>query len=317
MSLDLNDLMEESKRLSEGNADFLSNFVKFPEGAGSVQLRILGPAPADMFGRPKSPLYQYTRTHRVNGKSLHCLKSMEGRKWVGDCPVCRYYSWLWQESEKAGVSAEEAAKLQAQARSIKPIERYYYNVIVRKEVDEKTGDVKTDVGPKILSIGKTLHQFIVDSILGNAERSIDKLDDVTHVKTGRDLKIIKQIRQSGRDSFPNYDSSKFLDVSAVDPDQHKIWMAGVHDLVSLRSVLSEAEAKKELKIHLGVIPNTSGDSFDPTEYQAAAGSVVNTIDDEPVVSTPVVAKKVVESTPVADEGVVDEEFFNSLKGLKT
>jgi hypothetical protein len=320
MSLDLNELMEESKRLSEGNNDFLSNFVKFPEGAGAVVVRILGPAAPNMFDRPKNPLYQYTRIHRVNGKSLHCLKTMDGRKWVGECPVCRYYNWLWQESEKGGISPEEAAKLQAQARAIKPIERYYYNVIVRKEVDEKTGDVKENVGPKILSVGKTLHQFIIDSILGNSEKDIDKLGDVTDIKTGRDFKIIKQIRQSGRDSFPNYDSSKFLEPSAVDPDLYKIWMGNMNDLVSLRTVKDEEDAKRELKIHLGVIPDTNAGGFDASEYQVSSKSS----DDEPVVTT---TKKVETPAPVVsetpapvtssneDDGVVDEDFFNSLRSL--
>jgi len=316
MSLDLNELMEESKRLSEGNnTDFLNNFVKFPTGAGAVVLRILGPAPAGMFERPKNPLYQYTRIHRVNNKSIHCLKTMENRKWVGECPICRYYSWLWQESEKAGVSQEEAARLQSQARAIKPIERYYYNVIVRKEVDEKTGDVHENVGPKILSVGKTLHQFILDSILGSEERSVVKLGDVTDIKTGRDLKVVKLIKKGPDGDFPNYDKSLFLDPSAVDPDQYKTWVEGMHNLVSLRTVKDIEYAKRELKIHLGVIPDTST-GFDPSEYQVSNSSetvstpVVNTAkrpDPAPVVTAPAASD---------DEGVVDEEFFNSLRGLQ-
>lgn len=319
--LDLFELEQESKRLSEQgqNNDFLKNFVKFPDGPGNVVVRILGPSPAGMFDRPKSPLYQYTRTHRVNNKSIHCSKTMDGRKWVGECPICRYYSWLWQESEKPGVSPEEAARLQAAARELKPIERYYYNVIVRSEVDEKTGEKHENVGPKILSIGKTLHQMILDNILGSTERSVDKLGNVTCFATGRDFKIIKQIVKSGPNSYPSYSTSKFLDPSAIDPEQGKIWIAAEHDLVALRHVLPEEDMKRELKIHLGVIPNTQVAGFDPSEYlvngNAASVSTPVVTASEPVV----VKKEVVFETPASDEGsggVVDEDFFNSLRNIK-
>jgi hypothetical protein len=320
-SLDLLELEQESKRLSEQGQsnDFLNNFVKFPEGPGHVVVRILGPSPAGMFDRPKSPLYQYTRTHRVNNKSVHCSKTMNGTKWVGECPVCRYYSWLWQESEKQGVTPDEAARLQAQARDLKPIERYYYNVIVRSEVDEKTGEKRENVGPKILSIGKTLHQMIIDNILGSTERSVDKLGDVTDFKTGRDFKIIKQIVKSGKDSYPSYSTSKFLDPSAIDVDQGKIWVANEHDLVALRHVMPEEDMKRELKIHLGVIPSAQNDGFDPSEYRVNTPSTTGA--SAPVVTkTELVVEKELraEAPPIVEEsvGVVDEEFFNSLRSIK-
>ena len=191
--LDILGLKGENARLKEGNQsvgnDWLENFVKFPEGAGVTVVRLLGPAAPGLFNRKSSPFFQSTRIHRVNGKSLHCLKTLEGSKFAGECPLCLYYNWLWKESESKG--PEEAAKLQAQARAIKPIERYYYNCIVRKEVDEKTGEVRTDVGPKILSVGKTLHKMIISAIVGNEEMQEPALGDVTDFKTGRDFKIIK------------------------------------------------------------------------------------------------------------------------------
>lgn len=317
MSLDIAELRGESSRLAETNAgggnDFLKNFVKFPEGNGVIVLRLLGPATGGMFGRPKSPFYQATRIHRVNNKSIHCLKTLEGSKWNGECPICRYYNWLWQESEKK--SPEEAAKMQAQARAIKPIERYYYNCIVRKEVGEN-GEVHENVGPKILSIGKTLHKMIIRAIVGSEELQEPALGDVTDLKLGRDFKIIKTMRQSGKDSFPNYDTSKFLDPSPLGtPEQVKTWLESVHDLVALRTLRDAEELKIDLKKHLGLIPNDNDSGFDPTEF------MMGSADEEPVVvhtetkaSAPKVEAKV-DAVVDGSESVVDDEFFNTLKNL--
>lgn len=317
MSLDIAELRQESSRLKEGanvgGNDFLANFVKFPEGNGVVVLRLLGPATTGMFSRDKSPFYQATRIHRVNNKSIHCLKTLSGSKWGGDCPICDYYNWLWKESEKK--SPEEALRLQAQARAIKPIERYYYNCIVRKEHNEQTGVTLENVGPKILSVGKTLHKMIIRAIVGSEELQEPALGDVTDIKLGRDFKIIKTMRQSGKDSFPNYDTSKFLDPSPLGtPEQVKTWLEAVHDLVSLRSLHEAEELKLDLKKHLGLIPNDTGSGgFDPTEFMMAGA------DEEPVVRNyEAAAKSPAVTSAVATDGsepVMDDEFFNQLKNM--
>jgi hypothetical protein len=311
--LDLQGLKNESLRLNKepgGGNDFLENFVKFPEQGGVVLVRLLGPAMPGMFNRKSSPFFQATRIHRVNGKSLHCLKSLEGDKWEGECPICRYYNWLWKESESKDPT--EAARLQAAARAIKPIERYYYNVIVRKEVDEKTGEVRENVGPKILSVGKTLHKRIIAAIVGDENMQEPALGDVTDFKTGRDFKIIKTIRPSGKESYPNYDSSKFMDPSAVDPDQGKLWMENVHDLPALRHTLEADEARIELKKHLGIIPSEEGSGgFDPSEYQVPTSGV--TVQQE---LAPEVSNAAVEAvTAAGGEGLDDDDFINKLREI--
>jgi hypothetical protein len=326
MSLNLAELQGEAARLKEGNSgggnDFLANFVKFPEGNGVVVVRLLGPASTGMFDREKSPFYQATRIHRVNGKSIHCLKSLNGSKWDGECPICRYYNWLWQESEKK--TPEEAAKLQSQARAIKPIERYYYNCIVRKEVDEQTGEVRENVGPKILSVGKTLHKMIIRAIVGDETLQEPALGDVTDVKIGRDFKIIKTMRASGKDNFPNYDTSKFLDPSPLGtPEQVKLWLPNVHDLVALRLMKDPEELKIELKKHLGLVPNDTDSGFDPTEFQAAADepvAVVRTHTETRSEPARVEAKNDVVAAAAAatgdgSEALVDDDFFNTLKNM--
>ena len=313
--LDILGLQGENNRLKEGNTfagnDFLENFVKFPEGAGVTVVRLLGPAAPGLFNRKASPFFQATRIHRVNGKSIHCLKTLDGGQFTGECPICRYYNWLWKESESKG--PEEMAKMQAQARAIKPIERYYYNCIVRKEIDDKTGEVRTDVGPKILSVGKTLHKMIIRGIVGNEELDEKPLGDVTDLVSGRDFKIIKTMRASGKENYPNYDTSKFMDASPLDPDKARVWLETLHDLVALRTVREAEELKTELKKHLGLIPNENGGSdFDPTEFQ------VHSSNEAPVVTMKeerVEAPKSEVEKAAAGVDSVDDDFFKTIRDL--
>jgi len=166
-AINMADMLEESDRLdAAGNTDFLENFVRMPEKDGFVTVRLLPPSKGKKF-------FCATRTHRINNRSLHCPRVLVNRngqkRWEDEepkcpCVICKYYNELWKESEKKdGKAAEE---LQNQARKIKPIERYYYNCIVRTQVN-KNGETEKNVGPKILSIGKTLHQRIVRAIVGD------------------------------------------------------------------------------------------------------------------------------------------------------
>ena len=136
-SLDMAELMGESERLSsEGGADFLSNFVRMPEGNGFVTVRLMPPAKGKKF-------YCATRTHKVHGKNIHCPRVLVGgtngnARWMDEdpkkpCVICKYYNELWKESERK--EGKEKADLEKQARDIKPIERYYYNCIVRSQVN--------------------------------------------------------------------------------------------------------------------------------------------------------------------------------------
>lgn len=322
MGLDLNELQLENERLqSQGkeNTGFLDNFVKLPEGAGVVILRFLPPAPAGMFNREKNPFFCSTRTHRLNGRSHHCPRELNGSRWLGECPICSYYSWLWQESEKK--SGEEAEKLQDQARSIKPVERYYYNVIVRS-VTGPDGKVQTNVGPKIFPCGKTVQSMILRAILGDEEMAEKPLGDITHYTEGRDFKLVKTMAKSGRMEYANYSNSKFLEPSpAGTPTEIEQWTANLHDLKSLR-ILKDAESlKRELKIHLGLIPDTSaGDSsFDPTEFQKPATS---TISVESTVASKEYSPAPKEFSPApaglvdSSEPMADDDFIRELQQMK-
>lgn len=328
MGLDINSLSAEYQEAkvsenSSSGSSFLENFVRMPEGKGSVVLRILPPAPDGMFGRNKNPFYQWTRIHKVNGKSLHDPREKVNGKWVGENPIGDYLKWLWKESEQS--SPDERDKMQATYRELKPIERYYYNVIVRAETDE-SGNVKKDVGPKILSVGKTVHEAILRGICGDKEMNQPRLGDVTDFKTGRDFKLVKTIRKSGENTYPNYESSHFLDESpAGDPDQCKAWMENLHDLASLRVLKPAAELENDLMVHLG-LKQESASNFDPSKFKPtsavvaapAAPKVKQVSEDEEDETPKAVVKAVKKSAPQEDEDgeeMADKDFLEELRKL--
>jgi hypothetical protein len=324
MSLDLEQLKEESARLGSegptGAGDFLDKFVKMPEGNGHITVRLMPPAKPGMFGRNKNDFFCKTRIHKLNGRSYHCPKvqAKGSIKWEGDCPICNYYNYLWNESDKK--AADEQQQMQAKARQIKPIERYYYNVLVRTQYNDQTGEMEKNVGPKILSVGKTLHQMILNAIVGNKETDTAPLGDVTDIDTGRDFKIIKVMRKSGSESYPNYNESKFLDSSTLgNAEDREKWLNNLHDLAALRTLKPNEELKKSLKVHLGLIPDDST-NFDPNEYMPSRPAATVTRETKPVAESKVSAGTTTTTTASAavvdtDESLADDDFLKQLKDL--
>jgi hypothetical protein len=301
MSLDLGAIQSDYKGLkaSEGSSgSFLENFVKMPEGKGSVVLRLLPPAPDGMFGRNKNPFYLVTALHRINNKSIHDVREYVNGKWVGHNPIVDYIRGCWKQSEQSAPA--ERDRLQGIYRQLKPVERYYYNCIVREERAED-GTVKKNVGPKILSVGKTLHEIILRGILGDKEMNQPRLGDVTEFKSGYDFKLIKTIRKSGDNSYPNYEGSHFLEQSPTgDPDQCKEWMEKLHDLTALRVLKSAEEMQHELSIHLGL------------KQEGSSVSDVASVAEERSVPKIVVER---ETSVGSDDDMADKDFIEELKRL--
>lgn len=325
-ALDMDELLVEDRRLStQPGGEFMDNFVRMPEGNGFVTVRLMPPAKGKKF-------FCATRTHRVNGKSIHCTRVLNGGKWVDPdptkpCVICKYYGDLWKRSEKEEGAVQAAT--QAAARDIKPVERYYYNAIVRHQVNPKTQEVEKNVGPKILSVGKTLHQRIIRAIVGDPANDEKPLGDVTHPTNGRDFKIVKRLKGQGKDAYPYYDESKFLDPSPLgDPDQVAKWMDGLHDLQSLRKLLPREEMVLELKKHLGIIkdetvgydPNefsTNGAPAASVEQRVAAATQTQAAPARPLPTQVEVRKPEVTASPApAGKALADNEFMDELNSLK-
>lgn len=338
----IDELKEEGERLQQepgGGNDYLAKFVRMPEKEGPVTVRLLPPPPGKKF-------FCATRTHRLNKKNVHCPRIIDNRNgnkvWVDadkndPCPICRWYGQLWKDVdalEKEG-RKDEAERVKKEARAIKPIERYYYNCIVRSEYNPKTEKTEHNVGPKILSIGKTLHQMIIDAITGNESQQEPSLGDIADPtgKEGRDFKIMKKIKK-GEENFPEYGSSKFLDPSPLgEKGQIDEWIDNLYDLQELRALKTTEEIKTELKRYLGLIVDDDNTSFDVNEFRGSPEkpSFENQVQEaiaakentppatvaEPTTKTvsDVVAQATEEVTGAPSDGseaVVDKDFFSDL-----
>lgn len=323
-TLNLEDVQGEAARLgNEGQWNFLDQFVPMPEvkpgQTGSIALRLLPPTKG-------GKLYQYTRIHQINGRKVHCPRPLVNGRWDKNtyCPICEYYNSLWRKADKLEEAGhkEEAEQLKREARSIKPIERYYYNAMVRKLLVD--GETKENVGPRILSVGKTLHQMIVRAIVGDDTEPA--LGNVTDIKNGYDFVIRKELRVTGDESFPNYDRSSFAREAtpAGTPEDIKEWVEGLHDLTKLRNLKDADVMEKELAIHRGLIPDEN-EGFDVEAFdqkfqskdaaqstEDAVAGVVGNVDDG-------AAEAPAEETPKAvvgaDVEVEDESFLEELSNM--
>lgn len=227
----------------------MDNFVKMPEKEGYVLLRLL-PALKGKWH------FCSTRIHRLgeypNSKTFHCLrqrvKTPKGFMWLNpsnnpkdDCPICQKYGELWKIANNQ--HGDEQIRTQNTARGIKPIERFYWNTIVRQQLNSKTNTMDTNVGPKVFSCGKTLQTIIVDSINGNQITGLRRLGNVLHPSEGRDFRLVKKIKKGNAGfEYPDYAQSSFEDVSPLGTDEEiKGWLANLHDLDSYRVLLPREE----------------------------------------------------------------------------
>lgn len=268
-SLNLDEMAGEASRLgSEGvEGNFLDQFVPMPEvkpgATGSVALRLLPPIKG-------GKLYQYNRVHTINDRKVHCPRPLNNGKWDRNvqCPICDYYSSLWKQIDKLAKAGhvDQSDKLKEEARSIKPIERYYYNAIVRSLAVDG-GEVKKNVGPRILSVGKGLHTMIIRAIVGDDADPDSKLGNITDPKIGYDFIIRKEVTPG--EGFPKYDRSAFARSPSPlgTPEEIAMWQSMLHDLTKLRNPKGLEVLEKELAIHRGLIPDEV-ESFDAADFDA-------------------------------------------------
>jgi len=325
--LDLDQIKKENKRLTSegkmiGNEEYQQKFVRMPVQEGFVAMRILP-------RRKGQEVYGCTRIHTITNPTTgvksqcHCprelTKNSKGYdQWIGDCIICKYYTDLWQKSE--GLSGKEQESLQNKARELKPLERYYYNVIVRSESDGKNG-IKTNVGPKIYSCGKTVHTKIMISINGDEAAGEPALGDITHPNTGRDFKLVKKITKSGYKEFPNYDNSRFEEPSSAGTQQElQTWFANLHDLTSLRVIKTPEDIKHALRIHTGMISegDKNNDELDEFYNSKRVVSSVSSASTQPAskVRDDIVApKQESKSAATVEESMADDDFLKELGNI--
>jgi hypothetical protein len=277
-------------------------FVRMPEKDGFVLLRFLPP-------QKSKPLYCSTRIHNLGTKRFHCSRVKKhlpnGIFWVNssnnpadDCPICQEYSRLWKMSNTQ--TGAEQQRTQAQARQIKPIERYYWNVIVRQQVN-KNGVLEKNVGPKILSCGKTLQTIVLESINGSELTGRKKLGNITHPVTGRDFRLVKKIVKGNMNSeYPKYDQSSFEDPSELGTEAEITqWINNMHGLEELRTLRPRDEMLVAMREHFnGGVSVTS-------EWEGVSQQ------NSPAQQKSAPAK----APPPPVEDTLDGEFADALKGL--
>lgn len=329
-TINLEDLAVEEQRLNaetSGKRDdmFISIPKPKPGGTSVFPVRLLPPVKGEK-------LFQYTRLHMIKGHSVHCPKELvPGKKgepvWdrATPCAVCDYYNSLWRKVDKLEDQGKkaEAEKLKKEARSIKPIERYYYNAIARSEKNAN-GDVTLNVGPKILSIGKVLHKMIVRAIRGDKDTNEAPLGDVTDIKAGYDFLIKMEVR--GEEEFPNYDRTTFARESspAGKPDEVKKWAGSLHDLKALRKPAKAEELEHELARHRGLIDDDEEAGFNVEAFDSKfrkagtrpAADDLTTGGVHDSVSVDADADDMVAPTvPAEDVSINDEEFLEELQNM--
>jgi hypothetical protein len=323
--IDLAAIQQEYERVNAeqtntgSGEDYLEKFVRLPERDGYTLMRILP--------RKKGEKSHYclTRVHTLNNpttnkkRTYHCPKDLlqtdKGPRWQGECIICKYYSDLWQKSENERGDTQE--KMQQQARDIKPVERYYYNVVVRSEKDFKTGEIKKNVGPKIYSCGKTIHAKICRAIYGDKTAGEKGLGDITNPTNGRDFRVVKKVvKGGGGREYPNYDNSKFDDVSpAGSPEELANWIDNLHDLQSLRVVKTADELKHALRVHLGMVKEGDAQNDDLHEFRnagAASSTVQSTVREDMIYSN---NSSLSSASEDKEEILADDDFMKDLEDM--
>jgi hypothetical protein len=218
-----------------------------------------------------------------------------------------YTRGIWAEVEAAGKETPEGKVLHAEYGRIKAIERYYYNAIVRHF--DKKGNLEKSEGPKILSIGKTLHERIVRAVVGDPKAGEKGLGDVSDLVNGRDFKIVKKLRSTG---YPYYDESKFLDPSPLgDKGQIEEWLNNLHDLAALRVLKPASELDIALQKYTGVLPDDDT-NFDMSKYRKKAEP--KTLDEAVAAekAKPKATAKVVSAAPTEDDALAEDKFLEGL-----
>jgi hypothetical protein len=307
---------EFSKINSEGggsSSDYLQKYVLLPEKNGYVMIRLL---PGGKGKKPFCATRIHTLTNPSTGKkiSYHCTRNQsENNTWVGDCIICRYYQDLWRKSDS--LSGSEQEKCQNQAREIKPVERYYFNCIVRSE-RTKDGDVLTNVGPKIYSCGKQVYSKILRACVGDEDAGVPGLGDVTHPTNGRDFRIVKKIVKSGAREYPSYDDSRFEDISpAGTSEEFASWLKNLHDLESLRSLKTQDELKHALRVHLGMVKEDASIEDELAEFRnfsSPAPQIDQKVREDLIVTTPTPSRPAMENI-LGEDILADDDFMKDLE----
>jgi hypothetical protein len=308
------ELKRISKKPGENFSSFMENFVQMPESDGLIVVRFL----PSKTGRVRD-LFCSTRLHTINNRRVHCRREIVGEFWKGNCPICDYYNYLWKESDKKPKDSDEQIALRTEAKGLKPNEKYYYNVVVKDQKGTFRNNQANKLNtPLILSIGKQLQAKVLRAMLGSEEDLEDPLGEIYSTETGRDFKILKKSKRDGDGRvYPFYDESKFFEPSvAGTPEEIEQWMASLHDLQALRTLIDPEEMKQLLRIHRGLEkdPNVSFDIRELEGVEVTAAPVQRNSDLPAKKSTATTQPSFSDGTTLSEEdaALLEADFLNSV-----
>lgn len=302
MSIDFEALEREQSRLNSSQQDWRKKYVKMPEGEGFLIVRFLP-------GGDGKNWTNASRVHKICGKNYHSyLEFDRNGKLQGNCPIASELKKLWSEIERLDRTGKKdaAQELRGIASQIRAKEKHYFNVIVRSERQEDN-TLLTNVGPKILSIGKELYAIIINNMLGNAALDMPKLGDITDFLTGRDFRIVQKIKKGSgnQPGYPDYNLSKFLDPSpAGTQEEWKNWLANRHNLAEERRLKPKEELQDALDVFFGRKPDPDTQAFSPSVNSSAVAA--------PPVQKPSIREVIVPDV-VDDDSPVDDEWLAELR----
>ena len=288
------------------NTSVLANYVTLPKKGGSVKVRILPGrvTPEDFFQR--------TRIHYTNGKSFHCAATYDetSDKWRTApprgtrCPICELNSVFWKDVKAAKDGTQDKTNAELDVKNTRPVARFYYNCIVLEEKQED-GTVLKNVGPKVLSVGITVHQIIMDHLLGNDEEGIESDNDLIDLQKGRDFNIVVTMKGD----FPDYAKSKFATKRTVAGTKEEIakWMGSCHDLPALVQVKPLEELDREVDVYLGLATED-----DPLQAKIRAAKAHGAAANAPTKVTMPSGKGKPFVSDDGSESLADEEFIEGL-----
>lgn len=164
------------------------------------------------------PYFVFRYHHQSGWKNPSvCHKDFVNGKWEGKCLICHHYNEFWKDGPPRFYRGDkDKNKFQNAIRTLKPLERFFWNIVIRGE--ESAGTLQW-------ASGSFIQKTVLVGMLGS--ESFHPLGDVTDLKSGYDLIIRRHPDRMGEMQYPNYSSSGFA--SAPSPlgteEQIHKWMS--------------------------------------------------------------------------------------------
>lgn len=211
----------------------MEQFTK-EETVGEITIRVL----------PLNPLFTRVKFHCLP----HNPRVVCPTTFNQSCPICEKASKIWNEiNDISNWESHQELSLDAKkkAQSLKPYERYYYNIIA--DNDEQV---------RLYIVGKTLHTQIINGIANIIPKLsfwekcwqwfFPKSWNVLDWDSGYDFVVRKELRRFNYSIFSDYNKSSFTQVKKPAGTKKQIEMWKKHTPFTAKDI--SAMSYEELKV---------------------------------------------------------------------